>query len=121
VAASTVKVRGLRELQRDLRKMDGDLDKEVKAELRAAAEIVAVDARARFVPVDARSAAGYRPVVRVRGAAVEQKYRRTTGQHPEFGRLQMTRALEPALDAKQGEVVQRLDKMLGRLGDNSGF
>jgi hypothetical protein len=33
----------------------------------------------------------------------------------------MGRALIPALDAKQGEVIKGLDKVLGRLAGDNGF
>lgn len=101
--------------------MEGDLSKTMKAEMRAAGEIVAAEARQRFTGISPRSAAGFRPVVRARGTSVEQRYRRTTGKHPSFGSLQMRTALIPALDAKQGEVIDHIDAALGRLVGEGGF
>jgi hypothetical protein len=119
--AGAVRVKGLKELQRDFRKMSKDLTKELRSELREVGDIVRDDARRRFAGVDARSAAGYRTVVRARGVAVEQRLRRTTGAHPEYGAMQMRQALSPAVDDKQDEVVDRLDEMLGKLAGRNGF
>lgn len=121
MAAATVRVHGLRELQRDCRKLSKVLAKEVRDELREVAEPVRAEAQALFSSVDARSAAGYRVAVRARGVAVEQRFGRTTGQHPGFGRMQLERALEPALDSKQNEVIKGLDRMLGRLAGENGW
>lgn len=122
MAGSTVRVRGLRELQRDFKKMSGDLNKEVDRELKEAAGIVSEEARSRFVAYNSGSAAGFRPRVKGFGRAfVEQSRRRKTGKRPDYGALQMRKALLPALGAKQNEVIERLDKMLGRLGGDYGF
>jgi hypothetical protein len=119
--AGAVRVKGLKEMQRAFRKMDKDLSKELRSELRAAGNIVRDEARSLFSGIDARSASGYRTVVRQRGVAVEQRLPRTTGQHPSYGVLQMTRALEPALDTMQSKVIDRVDQMLDRLGGENGF
>jgi hypothetical protein len=118
---STVRVKGLRELQAAFRKMDKELGKELRDELREAGKIVQQEATSRFSHVDARSAAGYKVRVRARGVAVEQSLRRTTGQHAQYGALQMRRALQPALESKEGAVVDRLDRMLDKLGKRAGF
>lgn len=108
-----VRVEGLRELQRALRAADAELARELNRELRRAADIVAQDARGRFAQYDARSAAGFRGRVKGGGRAVaEQRRRRTTGQHPEYGALQMTRALLPALAAKRPQVERSVEQML---------
>jgi hypothetical protein len=119
--AGPVKVKGLRELVSALRKADKRLAKDLRKGLREAAVIVQRDAAERFASIDARSAAGFRPRVRGPRAAVEQRLRRTTGQHPDFGALQMRRALMPALDAKAGEVEKKLEDILDRLGNKAGF
>lgn len=120
--AGAVRVRGLRELTRDLRRADKVLARELRSELREAANIVAVDARARFSPIDAASASSMQPRVRGGGLAVaEQRKRRTTGLHPFFGTLQMVRAFLPALAAKRSEVERRIERMLDTLGRSIGF
>jgi hypothetical protein len=122
VATATVRVRGLRELQRDFKKMGGGLNKDIDRELRQAGQIVADEARSRFAGISAASAAGFRPRTRGFGrVVVEQRKGRTTGLRGDYGALQMRRALLPALGAKQDEVVKALDQMLGHLGGENGF
>lgn len=114
--ASTVRVKGLRSLLRATDAAGKDTKKLVRDELRRAAEPVRRDAAVRFARYDPRSASRYGVSVRRVGTvSVEQRLRRTTGQHPEFGALQMRAALVPALEAKQDEVVGHLEEALERL------
>lgn len=119
--AGAVRVRGLRELQRDFRKMSRELSGDLRSELREAGDIVRDEARHRFAGVSAKSAGGYRTAVRARGVAVEQRLGRTTGKRPDWGAKQMSEALVPALDAKASDVEDRLETMLDRLGSSHGF
>lgn len=119
--AGTIRVEGLRDLQRDFQRMSKDLSKEVRDELRQIGNVVRDEARQLFVGVDARSAAGYRTRVRRGSVAVEQSKGKTTGQHPEFSGLQLRRALTPVLVSKSDETVESLDRMLGRLAGHNGF
>jgi hypothetical protein len=121
MAAQTIRVEGLAELQRDFRRIAKDLAKEVREELRKAAEPVRREAQALFSPVSADSAAAYKVRVRQRGVAVEQSKRRVTGLRPDYGRLQMGRALIPALERKADGVVDDLGEMLDKLADRNGF
>jgi hypothetical protein len=119
--AGTVRVKGLRELDRALRKMDKELSREMRSTLKEAAEIVAVDARARFSDISPASASSMRARAKAKGATVEQSKGRTTGKRPDYGALQMRRALLPALEAKQEQVVEKVDDLIGRLGSRNGF
>lgn len=122
MAVQTVRVKGLRELQRALKNIDSDLRKEIDVALREAAQKVAEDARSKFAGIDSRSASGFRPRIRGFGrVVVEQRLKRTTGQHPEFGSLQMRRALLPALGENQEHVIDTLDNLLDTLGRSNGF
>ena len=121
MAQGTVRVKGLRELQRAFGKISKDLKKETRDELRAVGNLVTEEARSRFMRYDARSASGFKTRVRQKEVTTEQSRRRTTGKRPDYGALQMRRALLPALAEKEDEVVDRLDKMLGRLGNDAGF
>jgi hypothetical protein len=56
-------------------------------------------------------------VVRQRGIAVEQSRRRTTGKRPDFGALQMTRALMPSLDEHEAETMQELERAMDEVAD----
>ena len=119
--AGTIRVKGLRELDRAFRKMDKELSKDLRSSLKEAAEVVAVEARSRFQGIQPATSATMKAVVRARGASVEQTKGRTTGLRPDYGALQMRRALSPALDAKSAEVAKKVDDMLGRLASKNGF
>lgn len=107
--AGGYQVEGLSGLLRALGRCDKATAKLVRDRLRAAGELVRRDAARRFAPYDAKSAGGYRVVVRMRGVSVEQRLRKTTGQHPAFGALQMRRALLPG-------VNENLDKIETEMG-----
>ena len=120
--ASSVKVRGLAELNRAFKHVDQDLKHQLERKLTDAAQLVAVSARSRFSAIDARSAGGFRPRVKGFGrVVVEQRYRRTTGLRPDFGSLQMRRALLPALYSEQDQVMHELEDMLDTIGRKEGF
>lgn len=124
MATQTVRVRGLRELQRDFKKMEGGLNKEIDKGLRDAAKIVSDEARSISSShgFSARSVTGVRPRVKGFGRAyVEQSRRKTTGKRGDFGVMQMQRVLLPALGRKQGDVIKELDKVLAELGGDYGF
>lgn len=112
-----VRVEGLREFQRALQKADPELRKQVRATFREVGEIVRVDAAARFGRISADSAGGFRVRVRQKGVAVEQSKRRVTGKRGDYGRLQMTTALLPALDSKQGRVVDAFEDAIDKVAD----
>ena len=116
MAEGTVRVKGLSQLNRDFRKLGPELQKELRAELKAVAEPVATEARslaARFGPKTVRGiAAGSR----AGAAVVRQRNRKTTGKRPDFGVLQMRDVLIPAIDAKEEETVRGMERMLDRLG-----
>jgi hypothetical protein len=118
VPAETVRVRGLREFIRASDHAGPDAKKEVRAAFREAGEIVRQEAAQRFASIDARSAAGYRVSVRQRGVSVVQSLRKTTGTRPDYGALQMRRALVPALTAKEQQVERAVEKALDRVADH---
>jgi len=122
MAAETVRVKGLRELNAALHRIDRDLGKELDKGLLEAGMLIAQNARNRFGVYDQKSAMGFRPRMRGFGRlVVEQRYRKTTGQHPEFGSLQMRKALLPARSDEEPALVAGLELMLDRLGSENGF
>lgn len=114
----TVRVEGYREFLRACDRAGKESKKEVRDTLRKVGDTVKLDAARRFSAYDRRSAAGYRTRVRQRGIAVEQSLRRTTGKHPEFGALQMRRALVPALTENEPETERALEQALDRVADH---
>ena len=97
-----------------LKEADTRTRRDVRAELRHAGDKVREGATQRFDQYDPRSAQGYRVRVRQRGVAVEQSIRRTTGKHPQFGTLQMRRALVPSLEANEDETYRSFEEALDK-------
>lgn len=117
-----VKTKGLKELRRALKDVDADASKGLDNELKALAEVVAVEARRRFAGIDPRSAAGFKP--RLRGFSqvmVTQTRRRKTGLRPDYGKLQMRSALIPALWENKSTIERRLEHMIENVGQSHGF
>ena len=112
---ATLRVEGYTELLRALKHADRQQRLEVRHTLRDVGQIVQRDAAQRFSPINARSAAGYKVRVRQRGVAVEQSIRKTTGAHPEWGSLQMRRALIPALYAKEDDTKRAMDAAMDKV------
>lgn len=114
----TIKVRGLREFQRDVRKAEKDTKKRTREGLKRAGEPVREEWRRTFSPIHAYSASKLRIRTGVNGVFVDQPLRKTTGDHPEFGRLQQ-RYGEAALDAKSDEVERILEREINDLADTA--
>ena len=53
--------------------------------------------------------------MRQRGVAVGQALRKTTGDRPQFGALQMKKALLPALYAHEQELERDLERALDQI------
>lgn len=122
MAGTSLKVKGLRDLHRALKTADDQLKRELESELRAAGDLVAESSRARFVNVDARSAAGFKSKVKGFGrVVVQQSRRRVTGRRGDYGSLQMRRALIPAVAENEATVLTHIEGMLDRLGGRNGF
>jgi hypothetical protein len=103
----TLRVKGYKEFLRACDRSGKATKKEVRAVFRKVGEGTRREAAATMLPIDARTSAGYKVRVRQRGVAVEQSIRKTTGLRPQYGALQMVRALLPALDH------QDVDKQMG--------
>lgn len=117
-----VKTKGLKELRRALKGVDADASKELDNQLKEVAEVVASGARQLFTAIDSRSAAGFKP--RLRGFSqvmVTQTRRRKSGQRPDYGSLQMRRALIPALWSNKTNIERRLENMIESVGNSHGF
>jgi hypothetical protein len=112
---ATLRVEGYRELMRALKNADREQRLEVRHTLRDVGAIVQRDAAQRFTPINAKSAAGYKVRVRQRGVAVEQSIRKTTGVHPEWGSLQMRRALIPALYANETDTARAMEAAMDKV------
>jgi len=117
VADASLRVHGLREFMRATAKADKETKKVVREKLREAGDVVREDAANRLARIDSYSASKLRTRAKVGGVFVEQSLRKVTGLRPDYGQLQMRKALEPAVEAKAGEVEQRLEKAVDELAD----
>lgn len=123
--SEAVRVHGLRELQRDLGKYDRDLKRELRVELKQAAEPVRTSAESmalanigKLGPQWARMRIG----VTSKLVYVAPRTRRSSGTaRPNLAPMLMDRAMQPALDQHSDEVVRSLDQMLDHLGAENGF
>ncbi len=117
----TLVVKGLRELNRDLGRMNKTAQKELQAALRVVAEPVAVAARSKAERFGPRTATKIAAGSSRGQAVVRQRARRTTGRRPDFGALQMRTVLVPALDENAENIVRGVELMLGTLALGNGF
>jgi hypothetical protein len=117
LADSTVRVKGLVELNRAINRADKDTKKLLKAPFKRVGEIVRAEGESRFSGVDTRSATGFRVVVRTRGVSVDQRRKNSGGsKRPNYTRMQQD-TLEAALDSKESEVVDEMNKALEEIAD----
>jgi hypothetical protein len=93
----------------------------VRDGLREAVEPVRKDAERRLLPYSAKSAHGYRTVVRRTGVvSVEQRIPRTktaSRRRPKFVGFQFDKALVPAERAKKPEVLAAMEKQVQEIGN----
>lgn len=116
--AARVTTTGLREFIRAVDAAGKETKRQVRKRLREVGELVRDDARSLFAPYDGGSAAGYGVSVRRVGrVTVEQRRRKTTGKRPDYGALQMRKALLPAAEQNQAELVKRFEQALDDIAD----
>ncbi len=113
-----VVVRGYKPFMRAIARANPDSRKEVRNAFKAVGEVIRVKAEEMFQPYSSVSAAGYRVRVRQRGIAVEQRYRKTTGLRPDYGALQMKKALLPARADSYDETQAEFEKALDRVANH---
>jgi hypothetical protein len=121
MAGATVRVRGLAELNRALNTLNKEAKRAVLNELKTAAVPVAVDARSKISRYQGASLGTIRPRATGRSVFVTQSARKVTGKRGDFGALQMTRGLMPALDENTDKIVSGLEHAIDRLAASQGF
>jgi hypothetical protein len=119
-ASSTVKVKGLREMQRAAKAAGKETSREVRKALRDAAVPVQQTAL-RLAATDARAGTKWsrmRIGVSARKVYVAPAARRTVGTaRPNFGGRLLGRAMMPALEQEQDDVMRRMEKALDNIAD----
>lgn len=114
---NAIYVKGYREFRRGINAADRAHYHEVYEGLKRAGEVVKDDSYRRFRTYSEKSASGFRVRSRIGGVYVEQKLRKTTGHHPEYGALQMRKALLPSLESQRADVQKELEKAFDKLVD----
>lgn len=121
----TVRVTGLRELQRDLKKIGGDSGPSLRKKLREVAEPVRALAEGKagssishIGPTWSRMKVG----VTAKSVYVAPRARRKGGSpRGNLGGLLMDKALDPALKESEVLIVNAVESMLDRIADDHGF
>jgi Bacteriophage HK97-gp10, putative tail-component len=127
VATGTIRVLGLRELQRDFKKISKELSKDLRKELVEAAAPVKKTAESlalgkiRNMPASPRWAEMRIGVTARSVYMVPFARRRGRSGRPNLADLLMERAMDPALEQNADEVTGRIDNMLGHLFSQNGF
>lgn len=116
-----VKTTGLREAQRAFRKLQLEVGHELREALREVAEPVAATARDKISVYPGASVGTIGPRVVQAGAMVTQRAAKVTGLRPDFGSLQMTRGMIPALDEHEQEVEEGALRAFDLLTLEAGF
>lgn len=127
MATGAVRVSGLRELQTAFRKIGGSVNKELRDELKDAADPVKVRAQSLALtqisnmPRSPRWA-DMRIGVSARGVYMVPRARRRGGSgRPNLKGLLLDQSMDPALMEKQDEIVQSVEKMFDNLAGRNGF
>lgn len=116
----TVRIEGLRELQRAFRAADRALARELRTALKEAGEPVRVAAE-ELAQSEIRNIGPrwwrMRLGVTARGVYIAPATRRSTRRsNPKFGGLLIQRAMVPAKERHQEDVVGRIEKVLDVVG-----
>ena len=113
---AALQVKGLREVQRELRKYDKNLPKVVTEPLREVAEPIAATVRDKLASRFAGAKTNrVRPVVLSGRLVVRQTAQKKTGKRPDFGRTQMIYAFEPALAEHEPTLVAAVERAMDRM------
>lgn len=118
--AATVRLNGLQQVNRAFKRIETSLVDEVKDELRKLAEPVAADARGRIGRYAGASTSTIKPYPTMKGVVVRQAQRKKTGNHPNFGALQMGHLIG-ALEDHETEIVNEVEDLMDWLGRKEGF
>jgi hypothetical protein len=96
------------------------VEKALRAEFRAAGQILADEWAGRFSKYSDKTAAGLKPYVRAAGLEVDQTLAKTTGLRPDWGSRQMAVGLQ-ALDDKTPEIVAGAEAAMQKAVETVGL
>jgi hypothetical protein len=121
MAQGTIRVKGLRELDRAFRQLEGGIPKTTRNELAEVARPIADTAREKISQYRGAKLNTIRPRATGRSVFVTQAARKVTGKRADFGSLQMSHGMLPALDEYGDEIIRGLETELDRLASRLGF
>ncbi len=117
---ATVRVYGIKEVNRAFREIDKDLAVQLGNDLKeAAAPVVsAAKGKEKWRGASINTIVARRTGLRI---FVYQNARKVTGRRGDYGALQMKQALIPALDESADEVYSHVERVLDRYANGAGF
>ena len=121
MATGAIRVEGYREVTRALAKVGSEVKPALTAALKEAAWPVASDSKSRLKRYRQISLQTISPRVTTSGVYVTQRAKKVTGRRGDFGALQMTRGLMPALEANKEETYKGVELALDELIRSAGF
>ena len=121
MASETVRIRGLKETLRALNKVNKEVRKRMLDELKKAGDPIARDAQQKLARYPGASLGTIGPRASAKGVFVTQRARKVTGLRGDFGALQMSEGLIPALAENEDKVVDAVEDALDRLTRSAGF
>lgn len=116
-----IRITGLREVQRALLRAEVGLRPALRAAFKRVAEPIAAEARGLLAQYPGASVGTIGPRVTLAGVAVTQRAGTVTGAHPQFGELQMTDVMIPALEHHADDVEDGAGDALDALILAAGF
>jgi hypothetical protein len=131
--AGGVRVNGLKELVRDFRKVERGLGREIRREIKSIAKIVSDEARRIALAKGLRDSGDLikmtKPAIRGSTGLVRSSATRRGYPYPfiyEYGKRGASKTgprawVNPALDAKQDEVVEAFEDVLDKITSRAGL
>lgn len=117
--AVVISVEGWREVDRALRKVDRDKDREFRAEFAKAGEIVAEDSRSKIARYAGARTEQIKSKAIAKGVFVVQNASKVTGARGDFGALQMRHLITSRaehVDETREALEDALDRLITRNG-----
>ena len=121
MARGALRLKGLRELQGALRKVNREVARDVRSAFLEVARPVARAAQGKLARYSGASVGTIGPRATGRSVFVTQRARKVTGRRGDFGSLQMREVLEPALEEHEREVLEAAEDVVDKLGRSAGF
>lgn len=127
--AGPVEIQGLRQLRRDLKRLEPEVDRELRKDLKAAGEKVARDARSRAPKVTGEYARSIRVYVTAKGVAIGSNLPQSKVLH--WGGTIRPRGVpitfrprpvvQDAVDRRENEIVEDLGDAVDRAARKVGW